>query len=472
MIIFFIFVIMVNKLIYKFKTVLIMKKLISIALIMLIFPLLTFSQWDIEIVNDTTGNSECDITTDNNGYPHISYRDDSHNMYYAHRDGSQWQTTLIETNNSVFGTSIAVDDTGNPHISFIKSFWYGNQLWHAWWNGDYWQQESVDSIPYDGDTGDYSSISFDSYGNPHISYTFQNTVTEVSFIKYAYKDGSGWNLQCIDSITSTFTNQFKYTSLELDSDNYPHISYYDYDQKDLKYARWDGSEWQIEMIDSVDNVGKYASLRLDNFDYPHIAYKDHTNDGVKYANWDGSAWLIETVESDIGYGNYTSLVLDANNRPCISSVEYSGEVRFAYRDGTDWQTEVVEDIDCGWTALDIDDDGYCHIVYYNDEFQSLSVRYAKRNPISVGNPEHQMNGNNINIYPNPSKENLIIDNNSDNSLEYSVEIFDIQGRKIKKHNIIKQKTKMNISGLPDGFYNINILDKTGKVIKSEKLVKN
>jgi len=66
MIIFFIFVIMVNKLIYKFKTVLIMKKLISIALIMLIFPLLTFSQWDIQIINDTTGNSDCDITTDNN----------------------------------------------------------------------------------------------------------------------------------------------------------------------------------------------------------------------------------------------------------------------------------------------------------------------------------------------------------------------------------------------------------------------
>ncbi|MDZ7741524.1 MAG: T9SS type A sorting domain-containing protein [Bacteroidota bacterium] len=463
--------VMVNKLIYKFKIYLIMKKLIFITLIMLIFPLLTFSQWDIEIINDSTGNSGCDITTDNNGYPHISYRDESHNLYYAHWDGSQWETTLIETPNSVYnGTSIALNETGNPHISFIEGFWYGNQLWHAWWDGVNWQQECVDSLPYDGDAGRYSSIAFDNDGYPHISYTLQNTEIEVSYIKYAYKDGSGWNLQCIDSITSTFTNQFKYTSLALDSNNYPHISYYDYDERDLKYAPWDGSEWQIEKIDSIGNVGKYASIALDNLDYPNIAYQDYTNDGIKYAKWDGATWQIETVESDIGYGNYTSLALDANNRPHISSAKYN-EVRFAYWNGTDWQIEVVEDIYCGWTALDIDDDGYCHIVYYNDESQSLSVRYAKRNPISMGIANYLMNENNINIYPNPSKENLIIDIISDNSLEFSAEIIDMQGRKIKKRDIIKEKTEMNISGLPDGIYIIKI-DKNEKFIKSEKLIKN
>jgi hypothetical protein len=216
-------------------------------------------------------------------------------------------------------------------------------------------------------------------------------------------------------------------------------------------------------------VGKYASIVLDDLDYPHIAYKDHTNDAVKYAKWDGSAWQIDTVESDIGYGNYTSLVLDANNRPHISSAEYSGEVRFAYWDGTDWQTEVVEDIYCGWTALDIDGEGYCHIVYFNDEFQSLSVRYAKRNPISVGNAKHNMNENNIHIYPNPSNENLIIDI-PDITREYSAEIYDMQGRKMKKHDIINVNTELNISDLPDGIYIINIMDKNEKVIKSEKLI--
>ncbi|MFO8130030.1 MAG: T9SS type A sorting domain-containing protein [Bacteroidales bacterium] len=449
-----------------------MKKLLFTTLILLIFPLLTFSQWDIEIINDTTGNYGCDITTDNNGYPHISYRDGSHNLYYANWDGSQWQTTLIETPNSAFnGTSIALNESGNPHITIQLQNVYGHKLWHVWWDGENWQQEGIDSLPYDGDAGRWSSIAFDNDGYPRISYTFQNTDMEVSYIKYAYKDGSEWNLQYVDSITSTFTNQFKYTSLALDGNNYPHISYYDYDETDLKYARWDGSEWQIEKIDSIGNVGKYASIALDNFDYPHIAYQDYSNYGVRYAKWDGSAWQIETVESGIGYGLYTSLVLDANNRPHISSAKYS-EVRFAYWNDTDWQTEVVEDIYCGWTALDIDDDGYCHVVYYNDELHSLSVRYAKRDPIGVGIANHLMNENNITIYPNPSKENVIIDIISDNSLKFSAEIFDMQGRKIKRRDIRKEKTQINISGLRNGIYIINIMDNNEKVIASEKLIKN
>jgi hypothetical protein len=74
-----------------------------------------------------------------------------------------------------------------------------------------------------------------------------------------------------------------YTSLALDGDGYPHISYFDWGNSDLKYAYQDASGWHIETVDSERDVGLYTSLALDGDGYPHISYFDETNDDLKYA---------------------------------------------------------------------------------------------------------------------------------------------------------------------------------------------
>ncbi|MCK4404211.1 MAG: T9SS type A sorting domain-containing protein, partial [candidate division Zixibacteria bacterium] len=288
----------------------------------------------------------------------------------------------VETTESVYGvTSIALDGAGNPHIAFDKGYGTGEQLWHAWWDGSNWQQEGIDSQPdYSADVGEWNSIAFDTDGYPHIAYTYQTWAGDC-YLRHAYKDASGWHIQVADSLIG---DEFQYVSLALDNDNNPHISYYDCDVYDLKYAHWDGATWHTVRVDSTGGVGKHSSIALDSLDYPHIAYLDGTNYGVKYARWDGSNWQIETVESDVGYGFYTSLALDANDRPHISSGEYMGNLRFAYWDGSDWQIEVVDNtVCCDWTSLAIDDSGYCHIAYY-DGGDSTNLKYAKRIPTTTG----------------------------------------------------------------------------------------
>ena len=68
------------------------------------------------------------------------------------------------------------------------------------------------------------------------------------------------------------------TSLALDSSDYPHISYYDQGNGNLKYAFWDCSHWNIQTVDSEGNVGRGSSIALDSSDYPHISYVNRIGD--------------------------------------------------------------------------------------------------------------------------------------------------------------------------------------------------
>jgi hypothetical protein len=74
-----------------------------------------------------------------------------------------------------------------------------------------------------------------------------------------------------------------FTSIEVDSAGNPHISYYQATAQNLKYAFYDGADWQLRTIDSAGDVGQYTSLALDSGGYPHITYYDATNGDLKYA---------------------------------------------------------------------------------------------------------------------------------------------------------------------------------------------
>lgn len=71
-------------------------------------------------------------------------------------------------------------------------------------------------------------------------------------------------------------------------------------------------------MDSVGSVGWYTSLALDAADQPHISYHDYTNRDLKYAYYDGTVWQIQPVDSTGAVGRYNSLGLDTNGLLRIS----------------------------------------------------------------------------------------------------------------------------------------------------------
>jgi hypothetical protein len=129
---------------------------------------------------------------------------------------------------------------------------------------------------------------------------------DVSGLCYTYRDPSGWHWEEVH----TGLQLERFSSLVLDTDGYPHISYGGrLVDSDLWYAYKDAVGWHLEPVDS--GAGEYNSLALDSEGYPHIAY---SGGGLEYAYKDLDGWHIETI----GPGSqYASLALDAYDKPHI-----------------------------------------------------------------------------------------------------------------------------------------------------------
>ena len=340
-------------------------------------------KWFVQIVDPSGDVGRYNsLALDAAGNPRISYYDGTNgDLKLARWTGTAWNIQSVDTNGDVgWEPSIKIDSLDRPHVSYwdatnddLKYAWYGSACtfvdtqkictvpgWHI---------ETVDSP---GTVGRFSSLALDSSGRPHISYydgTGQN-------LNYARWTGGAWNIQTVESTPDITGATGLFTSLALDSNDNPHISYLyqracadpRYCEMDnLNYARWTGYAWDIQTAVQYGSVGFNSSLALDSSGYPHVTYYDDSQKMIKYAKWTGTALIIQDIASTLR--RESSLALDSSNNPHICYFA-DGYLRYAKWTGTRWVAETIDSIasppsgpsEC---SMSLDSSGNPQVSYYS-----------------------------------------------------------------------------------------------------------
>ncbi len=250
---------------------------------------------------------------------------------------SNWSNITIDSTGDVGSdTSMNIDLLDNIHISYYDSdngylkYAYCQSGSNCNQNSN-WSSSIIDNS---GDVGQYSSIASDSSNNIHISYYDSADLFEGN-LKYATclstsdcTNPSSWNIAMID----TTEDAGQYSSITCDFSNNIHISYYDVDNGNLKYAFCLSSadctltsSWNKVTIDSAVDVGDYSSIAADSQDNLHISYHDFNNDNLKYAACTAttdctlsSNWEIIIVDDTASVGEFSSVATDENDNIHIS----------------------------------------------------------------------------------------------------------------------------------------------------------
>lgn len=90
--------------------------------------------------------------------------------------------------------------------------------------------------------------------------------------------------------------------------------------------------------------------------------------------------------------------------------------------------------------------------------------------IALNIRETSSNSESILIYPNPFRDILYLDFTSGNYKGAEYQLFDIQGKFIKKDAIVQSKSELNFSALPAAMYIIRI-NQHGGNLKTFKIIK-
>jgi hypothetical protein len=256
--------------------------------------------------------------------------------------------------------------------------------------------------------GNYNSLQVDNYGEPSIAFY---DITNGDLV-YAYFRLNTWYFETVDSNGDVG----QYVSLVVDGNRIPNISYYDATNGHLKYAVYVGSgggncgtndNWSCTTLDTAPNTGLYTSITLDSNGRPAIsyyAYQEYTVNKITYTNGELrcaykspiNAWVFEKIDSvqansTLGKeaGFYSSIAYDANNKLFISYYNLTeGSLKlaeYALNSGNcsmNWTCTTVDGAspseDVGkYPSMKIDASGNRHVSYYDITHGTLKYALYK-----------------------------------------------------------------------------------------------
>lgn len=268
------------------------------------------------------------------------------------------------------GTSLAIDSNDIPHMAHHGP---GPSLRYTRKENGSWRSEVVDNSDL---VGEFPSISIDSGGRVHISYAPLEPMLWIpedppppqakdKSLRYAVRDNTGWTRMVVDdSVWAGFT------SLALDPSDNPHISYTDWNQGGLHYAKLVDGKWETALIDPKGRLE--STICVDSQGNPHIVYVRDGNPWkeVYYAKSIGGSWQMEHLGAGGHFIGHISMAMDDFDRPHVT---WSGREGFKYAlwNGT-WRVENATDGNAGVVAIALHENSPgIYFSYYGRFFGTL-----------------------------------------------------------------------------------------------------
>jgi len=287
-----------------------------------------------------------------------------------------WHIEELAHNGTGKFSSMKIDRDGNVHVVFVADDGGSYPVQYGFWdhNVKRWFLMTLAS------GGSFCSLALDSQQHPHISWVDWGTMSGAK-LRYAHWTGSEWKIAPIPLAAETVAY---YTSIALDAQDRPSISFYEYNgprgtdfRVRLRVVRLNGQYWDVETIDGQNQSGKFNALAIDSQGHRHLAYANVNGEtaGLRYAYSDGDSWKPEVVEglpkSQSYEGYSTCLTVDHDGNPHISYSQYSEPflIKYAVRKGGHWNIETVDQVaGVGYpdrNAIALDDAGQPYISYFD-----------------------------------------------------------------------------------------------------------
>jgi len=222
-----------------------------------------------------------------------------------------------------------------------------------------------------GQNGAANDLKFDRNGVLH--FAWYDTVART--MKYASQttDGAWSDVQIIDD---TVDNAGVYLSLAVGPDNRPAVAYFDGTNGDLRYAAFDGAQWNVQTIDSNRSVGLYPSLQFNRFGQPAIAYYKRSTGDLKLAEFNGTSWATRVLDAAGDAGRHASMVRKGD-----------GYLAVAYANSTTGHLRHIEEGKSGWRKPNTIDDsltgGVSYISLATDPNGAERVSYYDAGPADL-----------------------------------------------------------------------------------------
>lgn len=216
-----------------------------------------------------------------------------------------------------------------------------------------------------GTVQDSTSIQLDSAVVPHVAYGRDESLL------YASPVGDTWVVE--EAVSPGDAQVPRYASMAIGSDEYPRIAYYDYVDRDLRYAWKDADGWHNEPVDTGGDVGDYCHLTLDDSGVPHIAYYDWSRYDLRHAWKNGDNWSTETVQSTGVVGRWPSIVATATGLHISYYADTGMDLKHAWGSPGAWSSLAFDTSgDVGqYGSMVIDSQDTHYISYYDNSNKRL-----------------------------------------------------------------------------------------------------